>query len=67
MPTPRKNEKKSDFVSRCIPIAMDEGMPQKQAVAYCYSLFEQKKKKSKGSIFLENGDEILIEDSPDNS
>ncbi len=45
MPTPRKGESRQDFVSRCIPIVMDEGTAkdQKQASAICYSLFKQKK------------------------
>ena len=45
MPTPRKNESQSDFVSRCIPIVIDEGTAEdnKQAAAICYSMWREKK------------------------
>ena len=37
LPKPRANETTSDFISRCISFAVDEGMPNKQAIAACYS------------------------------
>lgn len=45
MPVPRKGESRQDFVSRCVPIVMDEGTAKdnKQAVAVCYSLYKNKK------------------------
>jgi len=45
MPTPRQNEKRSDFVSRCIPIVLDEGTAKndKQAAAVCYSMWKEAK------------------------
>src|SRR5262245_30622363 len=48
MPTRRKGEPLSKFVSRCVPIVMKEGTAknQKQAVAICYSM-GRKKSKSK--------------------
>jgi hypothetical protein len=42
MPKPHKGEKKKDFISRCIPILIDEGKEQKQAAAICYSMWERK-------------------------
>jgi len=46
MPTPRSDEKKNDFVSRCVG---DEKMKKEfpnvsQRVAVCYSKFDQAKK-----------------------
>lgn len=47
MPTPNKGESQSDFVSRCIPIVMNEGTAKdnKQASAICYSIFRRHDKK----------------------
>ena len=44
MPTPNDGETQSDFISRCIPIVIDDGTAetQEQAVAICNSLFENK-------------------------
>jgi hypothetical protein len=46
MPTPRKGEKRSAFVSRCVPIVIDEGTAKNpdQAVAICNSMWEDAKK-----------------------
>lgn len=47
MPTPRPNEKRKDFVNRCIPIVLNEGTAQNksQAFAVCTNMFKQKKRK----------------------
>lgn len=44
MPKPGKNESQKDFVSRCIPIVINEGTAkdQKQAAAICYSMYRKK-------------------------
>jgi hypothetical protein len=44
MPKPRKGESKKDYISRCIPIVMDEGTAKdnKQAAAICYSFWDRK-------------------------
>lgn len=49
MPTPRKNEKRSDFVQRCIPIVLDEGTAEdnEQAAAVCYSMWKEAKSPTK--------------------
>jgi hypothetical protein len=39
---PSKGETEREFVSRCIPVLMDEGKPQDQAIAICYSLYDDK-------------------------
>jgi ATP-dependent Clp protease, protease subunit len=46
MPTPRKGETEKDFVSRCIPIVLDDGTADdsKQATAICFSIWRQSKK-----------------------
>ena len=39
---PRKGETEREFISRCIPLLIDEGKPQDQSVAICYSLWDEK-------------------------
>lgn len=38
---PGKNESESEFINRCVKYVMDEGKDQEQAVAICYSMWEQ--------------------------
>lgn len=47
MPTPKDGESEKEFMARCIPQLIDEGKEQDQAVAICYSLYEQESKKEK--------------------
>ena len=49
MPTPQKNERRSDFISRCIPELRDEGKPQDQAIAQCQSIWRQEKQGNKNA------------------
>ena len=46
MPTPHQNETEDDFVNRCIPIVMKEGIVKdnEQAAVICHSKFKQNKK-----------------------
>ena len=43
MPTPNQNESPEDFVSRCIPIVLNEGTARNvgQAYAICVSFYER--------------------------
>ncbi|NIQ89322.1 MAG: hypothetical protein GWN93_09715 [Deltaproteobacteria bacterium] len=43
MPTPQENETQDDFISRCIPIVLDDrtAESQEQAVAVCNSMWEE--------------------------
>lgn len=43
MPTPNPGESRDDFVSRCIPIVIEEGTPEDQAQAICFSMYEDGK------------------------
>ena len=47
MPTPKKGEKRSEFVSRCVSYVMhNEGIKDpKHAVAKCNGIWEQSKKR----------------------
>lgn len=49
MPTPNKNEKRKEFISRCIPIVLQDktAKNQEQAVAICNQIFINKNKKKK--------------------
>lgn len=44
MPKPRKNESREHFMQRCVPMLIDEGKPQDQAVAVCSSIWENRRK-----------------------
>jgi hypothetical protein len=46
MPTPNENETEQEFVSRCIPIVINEGTAQstEQAFAICQSMYERNSK-----------------------
>jgi len=39
---PNAGESEDEFLNRCIPVLLDEGKDQDQAVAVCYSMYEQK-------------------------
>ena len=43
---PSSGETQDEFINRCIPAMIDEGKPQDQAVAMCYSMWEQDKMSS---------------------
>ena len=43
MPTPGKNEKREDWLKRCIPQLIDEGRKQDQAVAICMDMWRRRK------------------------
>jgi hypothetical protein len=45
MPVPKQNETQDDFVSRCIPIVLEDGTAedQKQAAAVCFSMWREEK------------------------
>ena len=42
---PHKGEKEDDFIGRCIPLMVDEGMEQDQAIAVCYDAWRDRGKK----------------------
>ena len=64
-PKPNKNEEKDKYMSRCIPFYMDEGKPQKQAIAICYSLWDKSIGEEKMSV-IDKIDKYLNEkDNPE--
>jgi hypothetical protein len=42
--TPTANETEEDFIGRCVPVLIGEGKDQEQAVAICYSYWEDRNK-----------------------
>ena len=50
MPTPKKDEKKSDYMQRCVPMLINEGKKPDQAVAICSSMYDEHKKDKKWNI-----------------
>ena len=44
MPTPRSDESQDSFIQRCIPMLMNEGKEQDQAIAICSSMWDSKRK-----------------------
>lgn len=56
MPYPKKkNETKSEYISRCIPYVVKEGTAkdEKQAAAICYSMWDKKKNEEKMSNIID--------------
>jgi len=45
MPSIEKGESEDDYVKRCIPIKVSEGMSSDQAVAACHGMYKQHKEK----------------------
>jgi len=45
MPTVKPGESQQDYVSRCIPIVMDEGKTREQAAGKCYGMYQSQKAK----------------------
>lgn len=46
IPKPRKGENKDKFMGRCVSFLKNEGKPQEQCVAICFSQWEHKSKAS---------------------
>lgn len=44
IPKPRKKEPKDKFMGRCVSFLRNEGKPNEQAVAICFSQWERKGK-----------------------
>jgi len=44
MPTPLATENEAQFMERCIPVLINEGEEQDQAVAVCQSMWDRNKK-----------------------
>lgn len=42
LPKPTSGESQDDFVARCIPVAIEDGMEQDQATAACFSIYREK-------------------------
>lgn len=53
MPTPRPNESKSSFISRCIEVVLKEGTAEdeEQAAAICYGMWDRRQR----SLEVERG------------
>jgi uncharacterized protein len=47
MPDPNQYDNEKDFMAACIPMQIEEGKEQDQAVAICYSMWEDRGKKGK--------------------
>ena len=65
MPEPKEGESKSDFVSRCIPIVLDDGTAedQDQAVAVCNSMWEDRGKGNVLKAISRTDDELRVLDT----
>jgi hypothetical protein len=48
--SPSAGEGEDDFIGRCIPVLLDEGYPQDQATAICYSYWREKYEEDKRTI-----------------
>lgn len=48
-PEPAEDESESEYMARCVPMVMEEGKAQNQAVAICYSLWRRNKREKERS------------------
>lgn len=62
LPKPRKNEKQSEFVSKCMgdPTMNNDFPQQKQRAAVCYSQFKRKSKASESLDWEDCSDESFL-------
>jgi len=60
MPTVKAGESEQKFVSRCIPILMDEGKEQKQAIAICFSIYGRRNEEKNMNLLKKI--DILLKD-----
>lgn len=62
MPTPNKGESKDKYISRCIPIVINEGTTKdsKQAAAICFSLWKQHHKHAKANDLIDNVGKSIV-------
>jgi len=62
MPNPSKGETQQDFVSRCIPIVLDDGTAKdsKQAAAVCYSIWRRAKGEKDEPPKKEGSDNMIV-------
>jgi hypothetical protein len=44
MPSVKPGESRSDYVARCVPVCMKEGLDQKAAVGKCEGMYTSKRK-----------------------
>ena len=65
MPKVKSGERRSEYMSRCVPIVMKEGLKQDAAVGKCEGMFDQSKKKASASAPTKDGYEILFFDEND--
>jgi HK97 family phage prohead protease len=64
MPTPHQGEDRSDFIARCVPeLVDDEGVPQRQAVARCFSIWNDRNKAG-GHTMNRATQKVRFEDLP---
>jgi hypothetical protein len=57
---PTKGEKEKDFIPRCISYVVNEGKSNEQAVAICYSMWEQHFKPVQQSFAIQDEDKRII-------
>lgn len=62
MPKPGKNENQDQFIARCIPELVGEGREQGQAVAICYSMWNE----HTGKKGMHSGHGGMYDDDEDN-
>jgi len=58
MPLVKPGETEKEYISRCIPILMDEGKEQKQAIAICFSMYRRRNEDLIGKLNKLIKDEI---------
>jgi hypothetical protein len=61
MPTPKSDETRKEYISRCIPIVLNEKTAKSpsQAAAICYSMWSQHLKKKRSRAMDEFAEDLL--------
>ncbi len=52
MPEPKAGESEGDFVARCVPIVIGEGLSQEQALGKCYGIYRNAQHKAEYAMGL---------------
>lgn len=61
MPDPTNFSTRAEWMAACVPVAIDEGVAQDQAVAMCSSMWSEKSEQIfKGALFKTRKDIIKV-------
>ena len=65
MPTLKDDEDKKSFIERCVPKIISEGKDPNQAIAICYSMYNEQSKSEEDYIIVDDISSIDLSDHED--